>query len=67
MTEFLLISSNFQEFETVQHSKYKKRPNLNQKNVFPRIIDYEKPTKKEERKKKATFQNPASFFFVGFS
>ena len=50
----IFIYSKFQEFGSVRTLKIQKATKGPKK--FPRLIDYEKPTKKEERKKKATFQ-----------
>ena len=54
-----LIDSKFQEFETVRTLKIQKTTKVN---------DYEKPAKKEERKKKEIFQSPflLFLFFVLF-
>ena len=60
-------SANFPYFQNFKNSKlfkpsrYKKTPKFEPKK-FLKINDYEKPTKKEERKKKATFQNPFLLF-----
>ena len=51
-------SKNSKPFEVL---KYKKTTQFGP-NKFFRINDYEKPTNKEERKKKATFQNPFLHF-----
>ena len=51
------IIQNFNNSKLFEPPKYKKRTIK-----FLKISDYEKPTIEEERKKKATFQNPFLLF-----
>ena len=61
-------NSKFEQFKTVLILKIQKKTDKFESIKFLRINDYEKPTKKEERKMKATFQNPflLFLFFVFF-
>ena len=58
------IIQNLKNWKLLEPSKYKKTTKFGQ-NKFLKINDYEEPTKKEERKKKATFQSPF-FLFLAF-
>ena len=56
-----IIIQNFKNSKLFEPSKYKKTTNFGPKKCLE-INDYEKLTKTEERKKKATFQNPFLLF-----
>ena len=56
-------NSKFQEFETVRMFKTQKNDQIWTKKHYPKIDNHERnQQKKEERKKKATFQNPFLLF-----
>ena len=57
-----LFDSKFQPFKTVQTLKTQKKTTKFGPKKFLWITDYEKPTKKVKRKKKATFQNSFLLF-----
>ena len=61
----MINSFKFKKFKTVRTLKIQKTTKIGPKK-FLQLNDYEKPTKKEERKKKATFQNLLFFSFVLF-
>ena len=63
--KFTLFSQpqNFENSETLEPSKYKKMTKFGP-NKFLKRNDYEKSTKKEERKKEVNLPKPLPFFVL---